>query len=68
MKRKVGGWVLFIIGIFFIGTCINILITDYLGWGITLKTLLEMLVTAVPGALALWGGWKLAHPKPKLIY
>lgn len=54
MARKVGGWILF-------------------AWGIggVIYTLLSAPLIGLPfelglEALVIWGGWKLAHPKPKL--
>ena len=55
MKRRIGGWILF-------------------GWGIgaMVSTLMTAPLIGLPFELGLeglviWGGWKLAHPKPKLI-
>lgn len=66
-KRKVGGWILFGVGIWFMIGAILIGIIDLIDNMLSLKTAVEIAITAVPAGLALWGGWKLAHPKPKVI-
>ena len=65
-KRKVGGWVLFGVGIFFIVSAIQIGVIELIDGVAGLKIGLEVAIVATPASLALWGGWKLAHPKKKL--
>lgn len=66
-KRKVGGWILFAVGIFFMVAAVQIGIIDLIDNVASLKTAIEIGITAVPAGLALWGGWKLAHWKRKTI-
>lgn len=62
-KRKVGGWALFGVGIFFIVSAIQIGVIELIDGVAGLKIGLEVAIVATPASLALWGGWKLAHPK-----
>lgn len=60
MKRKVGGWVLFGFGIVLIGTGISSCFDYEFG---DIRGIIESLICVIPGAFAIWGGWRLAHPK-----
>jgi len=67
-KRKVGGWVLFAAGIFLIAVSIGMGIFALIDNLPALKMVFLIGIWAGPASVALWGGWKLAHPKSKPIY
>jgi hypothetical protein len=68
-KRKVGGWVLFSLGIWLgLSTLIGIPKSIIYYGGADIRVGLEALLPAILAFFLIWGGWKLAHPKPKPIY
>jgi len=67
-KRKVGGWVLFAAGISLIVVSIGMGIISLIDNLPASEMAFLIGIFAGPASVALWGGWKLAHPKPKPIY
>jgi len=66
-KRKVGGWVLFGVGVFLAVLSIQFGILGLIDNLPSLEIAIMVSMVAGPASLALWGGWKLAHPRPKII-
>ena len=60
MWRKVVGWILFALGIINI---LSLAAESLVGWLGGLSSTWP--ITVVITVLMLWGGWKLAHSKPK---
>lgn len=63
MKRKVGGWILFVVGLWMLWVTVSTFI-DY--GGPTVGAWIEAALLLALGIPALWGGWKLAHSTPKI--
>jgi len=80
-SRIVVGWVLFVLGIIaiavlllmlaslFLGsTCLVLVEQEYPGtvpWGQIAGPFIGTLFGLVVGGLAVWGGWRLAHPRKR---
>jgi hypothetical protein len=81
-NRIVIGWVLFVLGIIVIGVLLLILVSLLLGstclvlvekeypgtvpWGQIAGPFIGTLFGLVVGGLAVWGGWRLSHPRRRI--
>lgn len=68
MKRKVGGWVLFGVGIFLVISSIYTGVAGTFEYGVgDIRILFEVATTAVPSAFCIWFGLRLVKSKPRLL-